>query len=137
MEKNGRARNWGPTARGKSRKSWPSMAPERTWSSPDSTLFPPACFGCRPCPADSLFFVKQKWGAEVREHGEIAFEFLIHWESANDRVVRFLEKTPLIFLEHGGLSVIGTADSESALRWREAGLTRYHAVGAENLKIPI
>ena len=83
--------------------------------------------GCRPCPADSLFFVKQKWGAEVREHGELAFEFLIHWQSANDRVLRFLEKTPLIFRENGGLSVIGNSERESALRWKEAGMSRFHA----------
>ncbi len=86
--------------------------------------------GCRPCPADSLFFVKQKWGAEVREHGELAFEFLIRWDSANDRVLRFLERTPLIFRDNDGLSVVGTADGESAPRWREAGLLRFHAVSA-------
>ena len=66
--------------------------------------------GCRPCPADSLFFVKQKWGAEVREHGELAFEFLIRWDSANNRVLSFLKKTPLIFRENSGLAVAGTRE---------------------------
>lgn len=93
--------------------------------------------GCRPCPADSLFFVKQKWGAEVREHGELAFEFLIRWDSANNRILSFLEKTPLIFRDNGGLAVVGTSEGESALRWREAGLKRYLTFGAENLKNPI
>lgn len=93
--------------------------------------------GCRPCPADSLFFVKQKWGAEVREHGELAFEFLIRWESANDRVLRFLERTPFIFRESGKLSVIGTSERESSLRWRQAGLSQFHTAGSANLKMQI
>jgi len=84
--------------------------------------------GCRPSPADSLFFVKQKWGAEVREHGEVAFEFLIHWHAANERVLEFLEKTPLIFRENESLSVIGTAAGDSKVRWREAGLSRFHTL---------
>lgn len=84
--------------------------------------------GCRPCPADSLFFVKQKWGAQVQEHGELAFEFLVHWRAANERVLEFLEKTPLIFRENESLSVIGTAQGEPRVRWREAGLSRFHAL---------
>jgi hypothetical protein len=84
--------------------------------------------GCRPCPADSLFFVKQKWGSQVHEHGELAFEFLVHWHAANERVLEFLEKTPLIFRENENLSVIGTAQGEPKVRWREAGLSRFHAL---------
>jgi hypothetical protein len=81
--------------------------------------------GCRPSPADSLFFVKHKWGAQVREHGETAFEFLFDWKEANGAVRRFLEKTPLIFRDAGHLSVLGTAESEASIRWREAGLHRF------------
>jgi hypothetical protein len=81
--------------------------------------------GCRPSPADSLFFVKHKWGAQVRDHGETAFEFLFDWKEANGAVRRFLEKTPLIFRDAGHLSVLGTAESEASIRWREAALHRF------------
>jgi hypothetical protein len=93
--------------------------------------------GCRPSPADSLFFVKHKWGAQVREHGETAFEFLFDWKEANGAVRRFLEKTPLIFRDAGHLSVLGTAESEARIRWREAGLHRFvplNPVGTVNCR---
>jgi hypothetical protein len=74
--------------------------------------------GCRPCPSDSLFFVKQKWGARVEEHGELAFEFLFHWHTANESALRFLEKTPLIIRDGENLSVMGTAAGGQTIRWR-------------------
>jgi hypothetical protein len=81
--------------------------------------------GCRPSPADSLFFVKHKWGAKVRDHGETAFEFLFDWKEVNAAVRSFLEKTPLIFRDAGHLSVLGIAENEGSIRWREAGLHRF------------
>jgi hypothetical protein len=84
--------------------------------------------GCRPSPSDSLFFVKHKWGAQVRDHGETAFEFLFDWNEANDAVQSFLEKTPLIFRDGKNLSVMGTAAGEQTIRWQEAGLHGFVAV---------
>lgn len=84
--------------------------------------------GCRPSPADPLFFVKHKWGAQVCEHGETAFEFLFDWKELNGAVRSFLEKTPLIFRDGRNLSVMGTADGEKSIRWREAGLHRFVAL---------
>jgi hypothetical protein len=84
--------------------------------------------GCRPSPADSLFFVKHKWGAQVRDHGETAFEFLFDWKEGKSAVRRFLEMTPLIFRDAGHLSLLGVAGNEGSIRWREAGLHRFVAV---------
>jgi hypothetical protein len=81
--------------------------------------------GCRPSPSDSLFFVKHKWGAQVRDHGETAFEFLFDWKEVNGAVRSFLEKTPLIFRDGKNLSVMGTAAGQQTIRWRNAGLHRF------------
>lgn len=87
--------------------------------------------GARPTPADSLFFVKRKWGGRVKKHGELLFDLLFHWSTLNASVQRFLRNTPLIFEEHSGLSVVGLASSETSIAWRAASLHRFVCADAE------
>jgi hypothetical protein len=62
--------------------------------------------GTRPCLHDPLFFVKRKYGGEVANKPDNAYDLLVRWNRASPAVMRFLAESPLIFRDGSGLSAI-------------------------------
>jgi hypothetical protein len=80
--------------------------------------------GCRPCATDGLFFVKRKWGGLVRENRDISFDCLIHWPEVNQPVLDFFSRSPLLFRDGRGLSLLASHPELHAEKARQANAVR-------------
>ena len=65
--------------------------------------------GSRPSPADGLTRYKRKWGASIYDRADVLSTTFVHWNRPTPAVVAFLRRTPLVFRDEGGLSVLGVA----------------------------
>lgn len=84
--------------------------------------------GCRPSPRDGLFVMKQKWGGVAQRHDGIVHEWLLHWETPNAAVRRFLDRTPLIFRDGDGLSLLESG-ADAPVAPLPSGLLRRYQPG--------
>lgn len=84
--------------------------------------------GSRPSPSDGVTRYKRKWGAELYDRADVVSTTFVRWNRVTPAVASLLARFPLIFREHGGLSVLGVESGAGAASdleaMRMAGLRR-------------